>query len=154
MPNFKLLREAAAIIDGIPSKLFDLNLIMQADELEATDLRPVSAGTAKNCGAIGCAIGWLGTHPDFNALGLETLPAYAEEGGVCWQGKARGYNGAAAALFGINYGDARNLFAGIGSSDYDADFQFERPNATSKQVFKNRVRRFLAEHSEPVNPAF
>lgn len=152
MPNFELLRKAAAIIDGIPSQLFVLNELARQD---GSFRNCEEAMQAKLCGTIGCAIGWLGMHPDFNALGLQVSPATAIFGDVLYSGEPRGCFTAASLLFNVTYSEACDLFTSHGESVFDDDmFKDSSSNPTSKQLFKNRIRMFLTKYDQPVNPKF
>ena len=55
--TYPLLREAYAIIDGIPDDRFNLDLFRNSCD-------------PHYCGTIACAAGWLAMHPTFMALGL------------------------------------------------------------------------------------
>ena len=147
MPNFELLRVAAAIIDGIPSRVFDLDMIADQDGVSMDNAEPLKA---KRCGTVACAMGWISMHPTFNALGLEVTALSAYNGRVLMHGLLMSYARAAERLFEISQDDADNLFISHGESDYDD----RRSTSTSKELFKSRVRQFLAEHDQPINPKF
>jgi hypothetical protein len=137
MPKYKLLKEAYAIIDGIPEDRFNLNFINKND-------RGGPRNDPHHCGTIGCAIGWLAMHPKMQALGL----GY-EETGVCLMFKGAellGYESAAMRLFNITHTDARNLFGSEGLSRYDRDATSLRNN--HKALFRHRVKAFLREHGQ------
>ena len=96
-PNLELLREAAAIIDGIPAKRFNLNSAHNGHD------------EPHDCGTVACAIGWLGMHPKFQAIGLRTSRV-TWPGNVMWQGVDTDCFIAAMELFGLSYVEARNTF--------------------------------------------
>lgn len=156
MPNFDLLREAAAIIDGIPRKHFDLREILSSPELDDFDRRPLTdAPKHAACGAIGCAMGWLALHPKFNAIGLTVSAKEASYGSVLWCGDTSDYATAASELFDIAYSEALWLFSPPGSSKYDYEIDGKDfADLSSKQLFKHRIRKFFAEHGQPVNSKF
>ncbi|MDY7537558.1 hypothetical protein RGU72_04735 [Undibacterium sp. 5I1] len=124
-PNFELLKDAYAIIDGIPDKQFDLD-------------RVVSKGYAKkaDCNTIACAIGFLAMHPQFNALGL----SYSPPNGLQFKGRQLdSYKTVISKVFGVSEDDARNLFGAAYSSDYDPPFS----DRSHKKLWQHRVMRFL-----------
>jgi hypothetical protein len=125
-PNYELLKDAYAIIDGIPDKVFHLAAWV------------TRKGKALDCGTVACAGGWLSMHPQFNDMGLKLN---AERFPVL-----RGLQaiGALAALFNLEYSDALDLFGMRpicgGPRRYDP------PNAdrlSDKELWKARVRNFL-----------
>lgn len=133
-PKFDLLREAAAIIDGIPERHVYLNIVMfQSAAVEKPKELP------KECGSVGCFIGWLGQHPKFQRLGLRTN----EKNDVFFKGRRVSYDVAANRLFDISYADAGRLFGPAGA-----------PSEDHKEVLRRRIRSFLQDHGEPVNPNY
>ena len=96
--TYPLLREAYAIIDGIPDDRFNLRTYANSTD-------------PNHCGTIACAVGWLAMHPTFNALGLtlrrgefgddDPMPFCPE-----------GYDGfsSVARTLGISYGIAYTIF--------------------------------------------
>lgn len=136
-PNYELLKDAYAIIDGIPEKHFNLNRWVQ-NEL----YRP-----GEVCNTIACAGGWLAQHPKFNELGLR----------MSWErGNGRGNNSlslfhqktkerefdALASLFNISYTTAHKLFTAFHNSPYD------HAQVRHKAMFLNRVRQFLKQEGQ------
>jgi hypothetical protein len=132
--NWPLLRRAVEIVDGIPKKHFNLDYTMRGrgfmDEIR-------TAEQAVSCRSIGCAMGWLGLHPEMQAEGLQTT-----ETGLTFKGVQRPYSVAGEHLFGMNYYEARDLF-GI-THDGDA----------SKKIFRQRVRKFFKRYNQPLNPDY
>jgi hypothetical protein len=152
MPNFNLIRRAAEILDGIPKKHFDLNNIIRTANEDAWSSRPLKATPAfVECGAVGCAMGWLGMHPEFNALGLQVAPYTARRGEVLWHGHATKYALAAMDIFSLTYDEASALFDSKEDSIYD---DLDAGGQSSKKVFKNRIRQFLYDHNQPINPKY
>ncbi|MFK3741055.1 hypothetical protein [Massilia sp. TN1-12] len=130
-PNYKLLGDAYAIIGGIPEKRFNLNFIARGTQ---------DGGIA--CGTIGCAMGWLGLHPDFKPLlnmGNDGAPKWTVNGRrFSW------YADAAAALFNIRESDAENLFSFRGGSKYDHAIN-RAGRVNDKERCLKRIRMFLDE---------
>ncbi|MDQ7981911.1 hypothetical protein QYH69_32325 [Paraburkholderia sp. SARCC-3016] len=128
--SFPLLRDAYAIIAGIPESRFDLCLWRSG------------GNTANECGTIACAGGWLAMHPKFHALGLQ-----AGEDGMPRTKGARNY-GALAEVLGIDRMDAQQLFC---SATFHSSLN--PPNAdllSDKERWLARVRNFLAKQPTPV----
>lgn len=136
-PNYTLLGDAYAIIGGIPDEKFNLNTI--------TMRKPKAT---LGCGTIGCAMGWLGLHPDFKRKLNMTGPSGEHRWKV--NGKeVRYYAEAAAELFSITVKEATNLFGYAGGSNYDNAIRRERKkrgfSTTHKDLWLGRVRMFLDE---------
>ena len=142
--NFDLLRKAAAIIEGIPNRNFNLNTVMS------------NHGSRKPeenfCGSIGCVIGWLAMHPEFKELGLE-LKEYDDRcsPGVTYKGDPVDYRRAASLVFGVSDTNARELFCGHGGSYFDPPRAFQ---ISSKTIFRNRMVRFLKQAGQPISSAY
>jgi hypothetical protein len=129
-PKFALLKEAYAIIDGIPAKRFDL-----ADIVNGYETPP----SPHNCNTIGCAIGWLAMHPKFQKLGL----GLDARGGLMWKGHPAHFDDAAAELFSIPRGDADVMF----EARWDPTTS-RQSSQSDKTVWKQRVRNFLRAHDQ------
>lgn len=128
-PNFELLKDAYAIIDGIPEHLINLSYIVS------------EKGESPACGTICCAAGWLAHHPQFQALGLSCSP----DGGMLLLHGSSNYLGVyadqLAEVFGISYTDAADLF--------DSADRFEiAKHGTHKQIWLNRMWRYLDAHKQ------
>jgi hypothetical protein len=112
MANLEKLKDAYAILDGIPTHKLNLNEVLGSF---SGDL---------SCGTIACGAGWLSLHPTF----LSDTRVSAEMGqfrcGERLQWKIRhaaltnsrvltttGYSLAMALVFDIDYDDANRLFA-------------------------------------------
>jgi hypothetical protein len=119
---YELLRQAYAIIDGIPDDRFNL---------------------VRSCGTIACAGGWLCMHPTFIALGLRAM--FGSNGAPEFVDEQTGdYTVAFAALgkaLGLTFEQAFQLFTCRG------DAYFDRHNdiysLSDKQLWQARVRHFL-----------
>lgn len=133
MANLELLREAYAIIDGVPAHRMDLSFVSYNSSGDPTSIH--------HCGTIGCAIGLLAMHPRFQALGmyLYTPPHDDPEWGHSATLKgARGYEEVAVEIFDVDMEDAYRLFRPSQEHErqqYDND----------KAVWLARVRGYLAE---------
>jgi len=126
-PNFELLKDAYAIIEGIPEGNFHLDTWRTRDE-------------GASCGTIACAGGWLTLHPKFRELGLgvdsydfpnrfNNFPTFNGET----------HNKALARFFGITESDADDLFR--------QRTRYER-EGTDKELFLRRLRSFLAKRGQ------
>lgn len=120
-PNFDLLKDAYAIIEGIPAENFYLNSWREWDE-------------GATCGTIACAAGWLPLHPDFQARGLTYGKSVF---GMQIKFRDREHMAALAAFFDISCDDAEELFGA--SCDY---------KILHKEIFLKRVRDFLEKHGQ------
>jgi hypothetical protein len=132
-PNFDLLRDAFAIMDGIPSRVIDL------------DSWTTEQGKTLSCGTIACAGGWLARHPQFMELGLRIDSC----GGV--QGKNVYGIGALAELFNLDRSKGEEyLFNSDGDGYRDRElFQEQREQLGHKRLWKRRVLRLFQEYNEP-----
>lgn len=98
--TYPLLREAYAVIDGIPEEQFRLFCW--------------SNGKQPSCGMIGCGGGWLASYPPFIERGLRMVrgePSY----------KHRYAFAALAEFLGITYDDAKIIFTAYGEHSFLSD---------------------------------
>lgn len=128
--KYSLLRDAYAIIDGIPEERFNLQ-----------NWRSYESGLT-DCGTIACAAGWLTMHPDMQALGLATR-------GQCHSPAFNGVGSydALARFFGIDNDAAAGLFR---TRSYDGRDTLDPPKAadlSDKQLWLARVREFLRRNA-------
>jgi len=127
-PNFERLRQAFAIIDGIPARVFNLDAWVSRDN-------------GPQCGTIACAGGWLAMHPDMHALGLtrgfDGSPRLRYETG----------SDALARLFDCT----PQIFSGAGYGYKDLEARYRR-RLTHKKLWKRRVLRLFQEYDEPFDP--
>lgn len=128
-PNYELLREAYAIIGGIPGNKIALRSIVSMK------------GPSLDCGTIACAAGWLGMHPKFQALGLEVV----KDGlNLSFQGEPGwAYYAPLARTFNIDVVLAHRLFCTRGNFDHS-----EYDNRADKQVWLDRVHAYLEVHGQ------
>jgi hypothetical protein len=128
-PNYELLKDAYAIIGGIPEEKVNLERII------------ASKGRSLECGTVACAFGWLSMHPQFKR---KLKYAGSVSGFVVNGASYANYRTAAAALFDITSDNARNIFGPRGYSDYDA----KRDHRSDRDLFLHRVRRFLKDEGQ------
>jgi hypothetical protein len=131
--NYALLREAYAIIDGVPDEALCLNSW-------SANLGRVNP---HRCGTLGCAAGILAVHPSMTAAGLQAdgfgTPVFCghEE------------YGALALFFKTTVDESRALFAWRNGSYLEDDGVLDRFK-TDKQLWLYRVRAFLRAKGEHV----
>jgi hypothetical protein len=130
--NTELLKDACAIIGGIPEENFHLGLI-------------ISTYNPSWCNTIACAAGWLSLHPTFAA---ELKPkVIVAEGGLRMEWfDPNGhpfcdFGTAMAALFDLSYFQAWDLFATRGESALDEEL--ETSDITDKQLWLARAHKVL-----------
>ena len=130
-PNFELLKDAYAIIDGIPETAIDLDRLVSA------------RGETLEYGTICSPAGWLAQHPRFNELGLTLAD---DDSGLLLSGEpAIGASPAAAlaSVFGLQAGDAEHLFA-----DRRAYTLGDDSGLSDKRLWQREVRDFLKQHGQ------
>lgn len=134
--SYSLLRDAYAIIDGIPAERIDLENWLDKDN---------SPG---HCNTIACAAGWLALHPGMQKLGLMSYyngePMFIESDLYKGVRASQGYAGL-SKFFGLESEDqARDLF---GTRAFESPYDPEnRVGLTDKELWKARVRNFLKCH--------
>lgn len=145
IPNYELLCEAVAIVDGVPDDRFNLNYVLRVDG-SIWSYRDYSKTTPHTCGTVTCALGTLALHPKFKALGFSFSPL----GYLQWKGSSMGYVEAAQRLFGATWRDSENLFGPAGESTYDRSKYMH----DHKKLFRHRVVQFLERKGQPVSEQF
>lgn len=141
--TYPLLRDAYAIIDGIPEA--NINLGMWIRHYERSIPTPT-------CDTLACAAGWLMLHPQFQALGFK--PEFTDyrviQPELCVPScgrRSRGFQ-ALADLFGMTGPDAQHIFGRrIDKSPYDPPIDMKE-QMTGKQLWQYRVRKFLFEDAQ------
>ncbi|MEB0029156.1 hypothetical protein QN372_00185 [Undibacterium sp. RTI2.1] len=129
-PNFELLKDAYAIISGIPESQIDLGSITKNDCTEAS------------CSTIACAAGYLAMHPQFNALGL----SIGGKGELVYKNRINwNYIDPLSSIFGLTEKDATNLFSHVDGSRYDAEIL---DASSDKALWLKRVEAFLKENDQ------
>ncbi len=144
--TIELLKQAHAIIDGIPDRYINLSHWIEG---YASDGGIIECIKELSCEEVscGCAGGWLALHPEMRALGLlmwfgvpdlragpERFRAVANVGAGYWDGMW-----ALAAFFGLSYVEARDLFKGSGDAE----------QAEHKQLWLARCRRLIGTYEFP-----
>lgn len=136
----ELLKDAYAIIGGIPDQLINLENIRS------------HVGPSLDCGTICCGIGWLAQHPQFNALGLELYRHLTIGGMVQLHGQPIFYREAASRLFGITKIEAAQLFDPVAVLP-----KLERQRIASighKNELLNRIMKLLESHKAVRHPKY
>lgn len=119
--NTELLREAYAIIDGIPAEninLFDITTKMSRDL----------------CGTVACAAGWLALHPEFRK---KTGLSISKNGSLLRRGVYDTYDTTLSRVFSCAPAEARQLFGPR------VGFMYDEYPITDKEVWQRRVRYYL-----------
>lgn len=129
-PKFKLLKDAYAIVYGIPEDVIALDSLIKCK------------GDSLECGTVACAFGWLGMHPTFKKL-MNPTPGYFPDWVINGETHVS-YAQAAAALFGISPQDGRNLFSVAFGSRYD----IRGDGRSDKARFLHRMKSFLKEQGQ------
>lgn len=128
--NRERLEHAYAIIDGIPDEAFNLQSWTTKE------------GRRLDCGTICCAAGWLARHPDNIADGFHMARGrYFESNSHPAFKKHTGYH-AIGAFYGIPNSVAFDLFGPRISG-----FRAKHAHWTDKQIWLERVRRYLETHA-------
>ncbi|TSP14014.1 hypothetical protein [Cupriavidus campinensis] len=130
--NFERLREAYAIIDGIPQEAFDLDAVVTKSD-----------GNLK-CGTIACAAGWLMIHPKFARILKTKLSVDQDDPTDSYVDSDlnEDYDQAMMRLFNMNRDEVMQLFSFRNHSDgYVPDTE----ELSDKEVWKTRVRNFLVK---------
>lgn len=119
-PDYELLRDSHAIIDGIPDKAVSFGV--------PCALR----GPALDDGTVCSPEGWLALHPTFNALGLTMTP---DGTSLAFHGEAMSAVAAMARAFRLTEEEAARLF---GERSI-----FLGTQATDKELWLSRVRHHI-----------
>jgi hypothetical protein len=134
-PDFELLKDAYAIIDGIPEAAIDL-------------AAPCSArGESLEHGTVCSPAGWLARHPAFNALGL----APSDDGSsLVFKGEAEGKTSAEvmAQVFRLPLPEAEHLFGTRDTYTLGDD-----SGLSDKRLWLREMRDFLKTHGQ-IDEAF
>ncbi|HYD96538.1 MAG TPA: hypothetical protein VEC01_14510 [Noviherbaspirillum sp.] len=128
-PNYELLKDAYAIIDGIPETAIDLDALCSA------------RGETLEQGTICSPAGWLAQHPQFMALGL----ALAEDGTqLTVDGEpAADPSEALSRVLGLRTEDAQHLFGDRNTYTLGDD-----TGLSDKRLWQREVREFLKQHGQ------
>lgn len=130
-PDFELLKDAYAIIDGIPEAAIALDKLVSA------------RGEALDKGTVCSPAGWLAQHPKFMERGL----ALSDDGNaLLWNGKPAGedaYAQVMARVFGLQEVEAERLFADRRTYTLGDD-----SGLSDKRLWLHEMRDFLRENGE------
>lgn len=145
--QFEKLKQAYAVIDGIPEKNFDLDAwYTETDSKPGKKIKPT-------CGTIACAAGWLAIHPEFMS---KDYRSEATENRYWSAGVIRSRSNAwvggidyVERTFGLTWEDADALFCPAGDSRYESDLTIDQLDKMShKTVWQRRIKKFLKEHGQ------
>jgi hypothetical protein len=135
-PNYELLKDAYAIIGGIPQEAINLDWSRSKEGLSLTD------------GTVFHPARWLALHPSFQERGLSV----SENGKqILYQGQTfagGAYSESLAQLFGLSPGDVISLFAERGTRMGEANLE-----DTDKALWLRRVLSYLQSHGQLAQPA-
>jgi hypothetical protein len=130
-PNFELLKDAYAIIDGIPETAIALDKLQTAK------------GETLDRGTVCSPSGWLAQHPQFMALGL----SLSEDGDqLCFNGEPVETGTEAlimAQIFGLQPVEAEHLFDTRSTYSLGDD-----SGLSDKRLWLREVREFLKAHGQ------
>lgn len=129
-PDYELLKDAYAIIDGIPYDAISL------------DWTRTKEGPSLTEGTVYHPARWLACHPGFQERGLSV----SENGKhILFQGQSfagGAYSESLAQLFGLSIGDVVSLFAERGTRMGEANLA-----DSDKDIWQRRVLSYLEAHS-------
>jgi len=130
-PDFELLKDAYAIIDGIPETAIDLDQLQSA------------RGETLEQGTICSPAGWLAQHPSMRDRGL----SLSDDGSqLLLNGESAGDASPAqimAQLFRLHPADAERLFGDRNTYTLGDD-----SGLSDKRLWLHEVRDFLKEHNQ------
>ena len=124
-PDFELLKDAYAIIDGIPEVSIDLSSLCSA------------RGHSLEHGTICSPAGWLARHPDFQALGL-ALSSSGDELMFKDTPEARTTAEVMAQVFRLPLQDAEHLFGNRDTYTLGDD-----SGLSDKRLWQRELRDYL-----------
>ncbi|HYC42004.1 MAG TPA: hypothetical protein VEB70_03325 [Noviherbaspirillum sp.] len=129
-PNFELIKDAYAIIDGIPETAIDLDRLVSR------------RGETLEHGTVCSPAGWLAQHPRFMELGL----SLDDDSRLLLAGEPPVDEAPAVILsrvFGLEPGDAEHLF-----SDRNTYTLGDDSGLSDKRLWLREVREFLKQHGQ------
>jgi hypothetical protein len=130
-PNFELIKDAYAIIDGIPETALDLDRLVSR------------RGETLEFGTVCSPAGWLAQHPKFVELGLSLDD---DDSRLVLSGEPPVKDSTSAILahvFGLEPGDAEHLF-----SDRSTYTLGDDSGLSDKRLWLREVREFLKQHGQ------
>ena len=146
--EYNKLRDAVAVISGIPKEKFSYSLARWFDTDEA-----IKASNKQGCGTIACAAGWLAIHGGFGLTRLGddlTDIDFPDQYNVKYGGVTMKL---VAKKMHLSTKDAESLFMPFYGSEYDRQIKhfFSK---SAKRIFLERVRMFLNSKSHGVSEEF
>lgn len=135
-PNYDLLKDAYAIIGGIPAEAITL------------DWNRSKEGTSLTDGTVFHPARWLTMHPSFQELGLSVSEngKYILYKGQSFAGGA--YSESLAQVFGLSVGDVVGMFAERGTQMGESN-----RDDTDKALLMRRMKSYLQTHGQLSQPA-
>jgi hypothetical protein len=128
-PDYELLKDAYAIIDGIPETAIELDKLVTA------------RGDSLDQGTVCSPAAWLAQHPTFKQCGLALSDDDSE---LVLRGRAVGSDAAVMAqLFGLPESDAERLFADRNTYTLGDD-----SGLSDKRLWLHEVREYLRENGQ------
>ncbi|HZW13409.1 MAG TPA: hypothetical protein VFF81_09495 [Noviherbaspirillum sp.] len=130
-PDYELLKDAYAIIDGLPETAIDLDKLVTA------------RGEALDQGTVCSPAAWLAQHPAFKALGLGLAD---DDSQLALNGQPTGTDSVPqvmARVFALRQVDADRLFADRRTYTLGDD-----SGLSDKRLWLHEVRDFLREHGQ------
>jgi len=130
-PDFELIKDAYAIIDGIPETAIDLDKLVSA------------RGETLEHGTVCSPAGWLAQHPKFLERGLSLSD---DDSRLQWAGEPAEDESPAAVLarvFRLQPRDAEHLFADRNTFTLGDD-----SGLSDKRLWQREVREFLKHHGQ------
>jgi hypothetical protein len=136
--KYERLKQAYAIIDGIPEGNFDLNDII------------TRRGNTLGCGTIACAMGWLGMHPTFMRKEYEIIDRgdriywYKRKTKDTSEVTCSLFYEVAADLFNLTHKEACDMFGSSFRKSLPNSFEFYGQDS-EKKIWQTRVEDFLRQ---------
>jgi len=130
-PNFELLKDAYAIIDGIPETAIDLDKLVS------------SRGESLEKGTVCSPAGWLAQHPQFIDLGLSLSE---DDTQLLLDGEAPAEASPAeilAKVFSLALADAEHLFGDRNTYTLGDD-----SGLSDKRLWLREMRDYLKQHGQ------
>lgn len=125
-PNFDLIKDAYAIIDGIPETAIDLDRLVSR------------RGETLEHGTVCSPAGWLAQHPRFTELGLSLAD---DDSNLVPVDESPAF--ILARVFGLEPGDAKHLFGDRNTYTLGDD-----SGLSDKRLWLREVREFLKQHGQ------
>lgn len=147
--RFDLLRKLNDFVQGLPAQMFYLDNVVETPPDGPAFNK--DGEVKEGCGAVACAMGWAGMHPEFKKMGLfwdKTAYDLKWRSGRGKKAEYVDFAEAARRLFNVNSDDAVDLFGTIGDSQYDTPEDYEVFSNQHRGVLERRMKAFFAEHGQ------